>query len=268
MIILCIFFFLIALFSSLVGIGGGIFYVPTLLLWLNLAMGRAASVSLIITLVGTSSALSVFFYKKRLVDWKLAFVLEPCTFFAAFIGGYFSSFIPREILEILLSTLIWIGSYSMWYGKFGNIHGIMRGKWGTWHRKLKGHEYNVYLPIALPVTAFLGLVSGLLGITGGFIKIPVMVVLCGVPMKIAVTTSTVMVFFTASAALLGHGVAHINPKLLFDWKFIIPLVSVVLIGGQIGSRISIHINQKLLRKIFAVFLFLLGTRIWLKVFMG
>ncbi len=110
--------------------------------------------------------------------------------------------------------------------------------------------------LTLPITAGIGVLSGMLGITGGVIKLPLMVLFCGVPMDIAIATSTVMVAVTALFGLGGHIMAgH------FDLSMIIPLAVGAFIGGQIGSRISIKSDKSKLKRIFGFVLMLIAVSI-------
>jgi len=80
---------------------------------------------------------------------------------------------------------------------------INERKWGYWLRKFGEEEYSVNLLIGLPLTALAGLMAGLLEIGGGIIKVPLMVLLLGVPMKIAVGISCFMVGITALFGFWG-----------------------------------------------------------------
>ncbi|MBU4047249.1 sulfite exporter TauE/SafE family protein, partial [bacterium] len=129
---------------------------------------------------------------------------------------------------------------------------INEKKWGYWLIKFGEDEYSVNLLLGLPITALAGLMAGLLGIGGGIIEVPLMVLLLGVPMKIAVGTSCFMVGITALFGFWGHYFAgH------FELKMALILSLVVFAGAQAGSRISIKVDKILLKKIYAVFLFLI-----------
>ncbi len=100
--------------------------------------------------------------------------------------------------------------------------------------------------------------AGLLGTGGGTTKVPLMVLLCGIPMKIAVGTSCFMVGITALFGFWGHSFAgHFEPKI----SLILALV--VFTGAQLGSRISIKVDKILLRRIYATFLFIISA--WMMV---
>jgi hypothetical protein len=118
---------------------------------------------------------------------------------------------------------------------------------GYWHRKFNGYEYTVNLWITLPLTAAVGFFAGAVGISGGAFKIPLMVMLCGIPMEIAVGTSAAMVAVTALMGFAGHMVnGSFNPALA------IPLTVVAVLGGLLGSRMALKSKPKNLKSIFAV----------------
>ena len=119
-------------------------------------------------------------------------------------------------------------------------------KFGYWNRQFGGYSYTVNLWITLPITAIVGLFAGAIGISGGAFKIPLMVMLCGIPMEIAIGTSSAMVAVTALMGFLGHSV-HGN----YNLQYAIPLVIAAVLGGWIGSKYAIKSKPKNLRKIFA-----------------
>jgi len=130
-------------------------------------------------------------------------------------GGYYSSFVQIKELKILFILVLIISGYFMIkpikeiQDKF-----INERKWSYWQRKFGEEEYSVNLLLGLPITALSGLAAGLLGIGGGATKVPLMVLLCGIPMKIAVGTSCFMVGITALSGFWGHFFAgHFEPKM-------------------------------------------------------
>ena len=93
----------------------------------------------------------------------------------------------------------------------------------------------------------------MVGIGGGVLKVPLMVLLFGIPIPIAIGSSAFMVGLTATAGLLGHiSMGH------FDLWAALSLAIPVFIGGQIGSRLSIRLNAQRLSKWFGVFIFLVA----------
>jgi uncharacterized protein len=101
-----------------------------------------------------------------------------------------------------------------------------------------------------------GFVAGMLGVGGGLMKVPAVVLLGGVPMKIAVGSSSLMIGITALTGFLGHFLrGH------FDLKLAVSLAVGVLVGSQIGPRLSVTIDRDKLKKFFALLLFVIA--LWL-----
>ena len=127
------------------------------------------------------------------------------------------------------------------------------GRIFSWSRSQNDHSYSTNLAIALPISFIAGSVSGLLGVGGGLSQIPMMVLLFGVPIDIAVGSSTFMIGFTAMGGFFGHLVqGH------WDWKTSLILAAGVFIGAQIGSRISIGLDKNKLRRTFRILLFVVA----------
>jgi uncharacterized membrane protein YfcA len=101
-----------------------------------------------------------------------------------------------------------------------------------------------------------GFVAGLLGVGGGLVKVPAVVLLGGVPMKIAVGSSSLMVGITALTGFVGHLLQG-----QFDLTLTVGLAAGVLVGSQIGPRLSVKIDPAKLKKVFAVLLFAIA--LWL-----
>ncbi len=250
-------FFIASGISSMIGIGGGVLYVPILLAF-GFPFYQAAAISIFIIMALSVSA-SLIYYRAQLIDWKLALTIEPLTAVMSLVGGYYSSFVQVKELKILFILVLIVSGYFMLkpikeiQDKFSN-----KRKWGFWQRKFGEEEYSVNLIIGLPLSALAGLMAGLLGIGGGVIKVPLMVLLLGVPMKVAVGTSCLMVGITALFGFWGHFFAgHFEPKMALI------LALVVFAGAQTGSRISIKADKILLKKIYAIFLFLISA--WMMV---
>jgi uncharacterized membrane protein YfcA len=127
-------------------------------------------------------------------------------------------------------------------------HPLENGKrFGFWHREYDGQSYIVNLWVAIPLTAAVGLAAGATGISGGSFKIPLMVLLCGVPMRVAVGTSSAMVAATALMGFLGHAAGgDFNPS----WA--LPIAGIAIVGGLLGGKVALKTKPKHLKKIFAV----------------
>jgi len=233
----------IAVLMTMTGRGGGNFYVLALVLS-GLAMKQAATTGQFI-LMFTALAGMLIFQKNRLIDWKLALIIEPPTSIMAFFGGYLSDYIDGPNLKLFFAVLLFIAGILMLI-KIKERPRDRDKKIGYWHRKFHGQSYIVNLWTVIPITAMVGLASGALGISGGSFKVPLMILLCGVPMRIAVGTSSAMVAVTALMGFMGHASrGHFEPGIA------IPLAAAAVIGGLIGSKFALKTKTKNLKKIFA-----------------
>lgn len=234
----------IAVLMSMVGKGGGNFYVLAMVL-AGFSMHEAAPASQLIML-GTSAASMIVFHKHKKVDWKLALIIDPPTDVMAFVGGFFAARMQGNTLKLMFALMLVAVSVFMFI-RVKERPIMHKQKFGYWNRSFGGYKYTVNLWLTLPITALVGFFAGATGVSGGAFKIPLMVMLCGIPMEIAVGTSSAMVAATALMGLMGHAVnGNFNPALA------LPLMAVAIVGGIVGGKFAIKSRPKNLRKIFAI----------------
>lgn len=236
--------FLVASFFSVLGLGGGVLYTPVQLFF-GVEFHEAASTSLFLTIVMSLSATLVF-HRAAVVDWPLAIVLETSTTLGAFLGGLFSGYFSGRFLICLFSGTLAVAAFFMVQRfdvrkSYGGRHtGFFR-----WHRNVCSDVYCVNLGLALPLSLVAGAVSGLIGVSDGILKVPMLVLLFGVPMNIAVASSAFMAGLTASSGFLGHLAAG-----SVDWKMALILTLGIFMGAQIGARKSVKVDTKRLKQLF------------------
>lgn len=241
-IIAAISVFIIAIVMAMTGRGGGNFYVPVLIAS-GAAIHQAATTAQLI-LVATAIAALLIFQKHRTVDWKLALVIDPPTDVMAFIGGYYAHIFSGMVLKFVFAGLLVLATFVMLHPVTKRTNGDKK-RFGFWRRKYGSYRYVVNLWLALPITAATGFVAGMVGVSGGSFKIPLMVLVCGVPMRIAVGTSSAMVAATALMGFFGHTIGGD-----FDPTWAIPLAVVAVLGGLFGGKFSIRTSPENLKRIF------------------
>lgn len=243
LVVVSIIIFAIAVIMTMTGRGGGNFYVLVLVAAGQYMHQAATSAQFILML--TAFAGMLIFQKNKTVDWKLALVIDPPTDIMAFVGGYFSSCAGNVSLKLILAGSLVVAGFLMLVKlKERPIHTARR--FGYWHRTFQGQSYTVNLWYTIPITALAGLAAGAVGISGGSFKVPLMVLLCGVPMRIAVGTSSAMVAATAVMGFIGH-----TTQGHFDPKGAIPFALVAVLGGLIGGKFAMRTKPDKLKKIFA-----------------
>jgi len=234
----------IAVVMTMCGRGGGNFYVP-LLVGCGESMHEAATTGQFILMSAAFAGMLVF-QKHKKVDWKLALVIDPPTDVMAFFGGYLSGYLSGESLKFVLAGLLVLTGFSMLI-RIRERRVSRQGRFGFWHHTFQGEEYVVNLWLAIPITAAVGLAAGAVGISGGSFKVPLMVLLCGVPMPIAVGTSSAMVALTALMGFSGHAASgHFNA----GWA--VPAAIVAVAGGLVGGKCALKIKPHKLKAIFAL----------------
>ena len=251
-------FFLASIFFAMIGIGGGVFYTPLQIYLLNIPIQSAVANSLFVIIFASLSATSVY-RKNQKVDYALGIILEVSTAMGSFAGGYISAFISQKAIIVLLGAVLLAVSYIM-------IKGWKKDAGIKWHvhtlvirRKFKGKDYEIPMLVAVPVTFLAGTVAGLAGIAGGTIKVPLMVLLLGIPMDIAVGTSSFMIGITSLSGLIGHLIhGHLMLKLA------IPFAIAVVLGGNIGARVAVNLPAGKLKKIFGWALLLIALSMFWK----
>jgi len=259
-VILAIAMFATALVFSMLGQGGGALYTP-LQVWLGIDFHVAATTSLFLIMV-TSLAASLVFHKAKRIDWPLALVLESVTTAGGFAGGLGSGLFSGGALSILFAVVI--GAAAVLMVRPMQEREPCPGETGggvTWRRTLGEQTYCVNLALALPLSFAAGALSGLVGVGGGLIKVPLMVLVLGVPMDIAVGSSALMVGVTAGGGFAGH-LLHGH----WSWKRSLVLAAVVFVGGQIGSRLTLKVDRQKLKVGFGYFLLMVASTMLLKAF--
>lgn len=237
-------FVLISSLASLVGLGGGVFYVPALT-FLGYSFNEASTLSLLLIVV-TSFSASFRFGRSGLIDWKMALVMEFFTGLGAFTGGLISVNLNETFLKILFSAVLIVIAIFMLMKKVQKDETQLPVKtgFGYWVRNFNGMTYSIPLLLMIGVTFAAGFLSSILGISGGAIKVAAMILLFGIPSKIAVATSALMVGFTGATGLAGH-LIHTT----IDWKIALVLIVAVFVGGKIGSKISMGFSEETVNKV-------------------
>jgi len=250
-------FFALAFIFSMLGLGGGVVYVPLLVL-AGLTVKEASVVSLFAITLTSASAFTTYLKGGRF-DWKLAAVVDPPTDVMAFVGGFYANLLAESFLNAVLLAAISLAGVLM-IKKVKPRQGTVRRGPFTWVRTFKGEVYAVNVPLMSMFTGAVGFFVGMVGITGGVFKVPAMVLVCGVPVDIAVGTSSGMVLLTALSALLGH-LATIG---YVDWPLVVSLGLACLLGGALGAKVALKARRETLSKAYGVFMFTLAILIAVK----
>jgi uncharacterized membrane protein YfcA len=229
----------IGLSLGLLGGGGSILTVPALVYLVGQSPQAAVTTSLAI--VGANSALGVFFHNMEgTCNWRVALIFGAGGMAAAYLAAGLSKFFSPAALMITFALLmILIGVYML----------AQRDR----VTQAKNPNHPNWPLVALGGIA-VGLLTGLLGVGGGFLIVPALVLLVGLPMSQAVGTSLIVIAANSFAGLAGH---ISTPG--FDLNLTLTFVAAGLAGTFSGSRLANKLPASRLRQAFAVFVIILAV---------
>ena len=244
MFIISILIFMVAVFMTMVGKGGGNFYV-VILAMANIPMHQAAATGQFILFAASVSAM-IIFQKNKSVSWMLAVLIGTFTALPALGGGYFSHLFSGFSLKIIFAVMLFIAGVIMLIPVSEKKNITNQKFFGIINFKSGNERYRVNLWITLPIAALTGFGSGMVGVSGGSFLVPLMVMACGVPMLTAVGTASTLIAATAFMGFAGHAVCgDFNPS----WA--IPLAFITVLGGIIGGKFALKTKSKHLKSLFA-----------------
>jgi uncharacterized membrane protein YfcA len=246
------------LVGSLLGLGGGVFLVPLLTLAFGMPF-RAAVAASLVSVIATASASSTVNLDRGLVNMRLGLALEAATTVGGLAGGLTAALLSQQQLFLLFGiVLATMGVMVVRRSGRRNVIadlGVDPGRLGG--RLLEGSTTFVYrvrrLPVALVASLVAGAISGLLGLGGGIIKVPVLNTFCGVPIRAAAATSAFMIGVTAAAsAFIYYGRGDV----------VLPVTAAVALGAlpgsYVGARLTHHLPARSLKFLMAAILLGVG----------
>lgn len=223
--------------SSLLGVGGGIFMVPLLLLSGLVGQAQEAVGTSIVGVLATGLSGSVGYLLRRHSPWRLSLTLMPGALGGSYLGAFLAGKISSGILSLAFGLFLLYPAVVLALGK--GPKELLEG----------GGRKNLPLPVGLVIGGVVGTVSSLFGIGGGVIMVPVLLWL-GLPMVQAVAGSLLVMMPTAALSTLLHAWAGRT-----HWELALPLVGGILIGGQLGPLAALRLPQRTLRRLFSLVLF-------------
>jgi uncharacterized membrane protein YfcA len=247
MLVLIALSLLIGVLLGLLGGGGSILTVPVLVYLAGLSAKNAIITSLIV--VCLTSLIAVVNHARRgKVCWTTGLAFGLTGMIGAFLGGRLAAYVPDSLLLVLFAVIMLAASLSM-------LRNQKTPKPLQPNRLPLQKPCPQHLPlIALMLDGFLvGSVTGLIGVGGGFLMVPALNNLAGLPIHAAIGTSLFIMVIQSSAALAGHA-NHMTIDL-----FITALFSAfAIIGSFIGSSLSGKIPGQHLKRGFGILVFILG----------
>ncbi|MET0996562.1 MAG: sulfite exporter TauE/SafE family protein [Mycobacterium sp.] len=224
---------------GLLGGGGSILTVPLLAYVGGLDAKHAITASLLV--VGVTSAVGAIAHMRAgRVRWGVAMPFGAAAMTGAYGGGLLARFIPGTVLLITFAVIMIAAAAAMLRGRKKSIGSSAAG------------------PLPLVRMAVLGVgvgtVSGLVGAGGGFLLVPALALLAGLPMPAAVGTSLVVIAMQSFAGLAGHLASD-----QIDWRMATMVTAAAVVGALIGGRLTGMVDPNALRKLFGWFVLLMAS---------
>jgi len=227
----------IGLLSSLLGVGGGIFMVPLLLLSGLVGAAQEATGTSIVGVMATGISGSIGYFLRRQTPWQTALAIIPGSLGGSYLGAFLAGRISSGALSLAFGIFLLYPATVLLLGR--QPKELIKEK----------SKRNLLPYFGLLVGLVAGTASSLFGIGGGVIMVPALLWL-GLPMVQAVAVSLLVMVPTATLSTALHALAGRT-----HWDLALPLVGGILIGGQIGPALAVRLPQRTLRRLFSLVLF-------------
>ena len=230
----------IGFISSILGLGGGVFMTPLLLLAGFVATQPDAAGTSVAAVLFTGISASITYLRRKLIDYRIGLSFMPAAIAGVFLGKYIIAAVNPASLTIAFGVFLLYPVGMMLLGKPPKGAKVRLRGWSS------GPRY--YLLIGV-IGLLAGVATKVFGIGGGTVFVPSLVVLLGIDIVTAVATS---LFVMVPIALISAITSWMAGTL--HWALALPLILGIIIGAQIGPRVGKRIPKKRLRQIFSVVL--------------
>lgn len=229
---------LVGISLGLLGGGGSILTVPLLAYVAGMEAKQAIATSLLV--VGATSAVAAVSHARAgRVQWRTGLLFGVAGMAGAYGGGLLAHFIPGSLLLIGFAVMMIATAIAM-----------LRGRKDI---EVAPHQ-RIPVPKVIAEGLVVGLVTGLVGAGGGFLVVPALALLGGLPMPIAVGTSLVVIAMKSFAGFAGY-----LSSVTIDWKVALMVTAAAVVGALVGARLTALVNPDSLRKAFGWFVLAMSS---------
>jgi uncharacterized membrane protein YfcA len=266
--------FFAGLLGALTGIGGGVLLTPILALHFGIPIRQAIGTSLV-AVITTSAASSSVHLQRHTTDIRLGMTLELATALGAAVTAYLVGYFNRNALEALFAAFLLYSSYTI-VRRGGKVkpadalaptanvaanEGQSAGQ-NAGQFFIPPYEPQRY-PLGMAMSLVAGALSGLLGIGGGPIKVPLMYIFMKVPLMVATATSNFMIGVTAAASAMVY---YRRGDILVE--IAAPLAVGVFMGSLLGARIAPRIRTRYVVVLLVAIMLYLAAHLLIHLYHG
>lgn len=245
----------IGLTLGLLGSGGSTLTVPILLY----VVGHDAKQSIAesMAIVGTIAAVSAIPYgRAEEIRWRFVGYFGIPGMLGALGGSWLGGYAPAKIQLIVFGAVLIVAAAFMFRGR--NPESV---KPGEGERPSEGRAAGARV---IPFGVAVGALTGFVGVGGGFLIVPSLMLLGGISIRYAIGTSLVIIALNASVGLAKYQHYLTGLDASIDWSTVFVFALIGCVGGYLGRLLNIRLNTRALEQAFAVFLLVLGGLIMLK----
>ena len=250
---------LVGLILGLLGSGGSAVMVPIL----TYLVGHEAKIAIAesMAIVGAISAVAAIpFALQRQIDWKSVLFFGIPAMLGTFVGAWLGGLASDALQLVVFGVVLILAAALMVRRAFG-----FEGPKPAADPPVAPTQKIRFKSILIFAEGLsVGALTGFVGVGGGFLIVPALLVLGKLPMRTAIATSLVIIVMKSLVGFIKYQHYLLTHNMSVDWPTIAIFVGIGILGSLIGQRINSKMNQKLLTQIFAVFLILIGALVLFK----
>ncbi|HPC27400.1 MAG TPA: sulfite exporter TauE/SafE family protein [Candidatus Methanomethylicus sp.] len=251
--------------GTMLGLGGGVLMIIFFIIGLNLPAQQAVALSLLAVIASSSMGGSVYI-RDKMTNLKLAMILETCTVTGAVIGALLAMMMPVSAIQLLLGAVLIYAAATMIKGVREAetpalpVKGLtVKGEYTDECTKMRVCYTVIRMKLGLFLSLIAGVVSGLVGIGGGVIMVPIMNLAMKIPMKAAAATSNFMVGVTAAASAFVY-----FKQGYVDLYMAVPSVLGIMVGAYAGTLMMGKMRSNMLRRMLGFILAFFALVLFMK----
>ena len=257
---------LIGVIGTLIGAGGGFIHVPILIIFYGFSPQHAIGTSITVVMLNAISGTFSYIMQKR-IDYEIGIKFAVAASPGVFIGALLSQLFGITSFSIIFGLLLMVLSYYLFSGREFSVvrMKVAAAPQTRCLRDATGQEFS-YAPdmsVGFSASFLIGIFSGLFGIGGGIIHVPLMYSALGIPVHIATATSHFILAITSFV-----GVVVFLGLNFIDLDYAIVLGIGTIIGATFGARLSLNTDPQIIKKVIALCLFLLALKLIFGVLSG
>lgn len=230
---------------GLTGMGGGTIYVPVFYFLFDFPIKEAIGTSLLVIVFSSISAFLVHMKGKR-INFRIAGSLIGAGIVGAQIGSRITAILPEVAVKIFFVCLTIFLSVNMWRDKSNNV--------GNCDANFKFSPFKLLL---IGLTG--GIISGMGGVGGAIVIVPLLHIWAGISMNICIATTLSVVMFNSLSGVIGyfyHGLVNLPTGIITG--------IIAIISAPAGVKVSMRMDNKKLRKIFSIILLIAGMAVLIR----